>query len=844
MDEIGELPIWKGFDKIKDAILSNSNLILKSPTGSGKSVGLPLILLKENLINGQILVVQPRRIAARFLANRVAKILQTKVGELVGYQVRFEDLTTTETKVIYLTDGVLFRKILTDPFLSRVGLVIFDEFHERSLQMDTSLALLRRLQETKRPSLRLIVTSATLSSDGINQYLGKSKSIELFARNYPVEIEYRPVQRNEVLWKKVSAEVKKSMSKFEGHCLVFASGSYEISKIIREIHSSPWAKDFLIKPLYGDMRLEEQELALKPSGQRKIIVSTNIAETSLTIEGVRIVIDTGIAKKSSYDPIRGVNVLLPQLISKSAADQRAGRAGRTSSGYCIRLWGEKEHQGRQEEEIPAIKCQDLSEIYLNLVNLGEDPDSLAWLQAPSNNSLDRAKDTLRSIGALTHTHEITDNGRKICQFPLRPRLAMALLMAKELGCLPAFALAMALMEDRSPIIHKDFNRNIVDSYLLQKYGTLEDEGLNSDLKLLLGAWAYAKNEEFSVDRCKYVGIHAFRCREAERLAKRFCRIAGLQEFSFEIPKIKEFAEVLLVAFPDHLAVMKSRGTMMYESINGINLHLNKYSEVQKAQWVVALNLLEKPIKGKIGLEMEFVTEVKEEIIIKAFGQKILNGQEVILDQQTRKVIKRNYDQLGTIKYNIRESESATKEDIQHAYSNELKVGNLHLKNWNAEVENFLQRVCFITQNYPEYLIPEFNEDSKNLVYEEICANAKSWKEIRNREVLPIILRLYSRAEKDLLTQAIPQAISLRSDRRPYRVEYLGVKATIRVSLQDLYEVKVHPKVVFDKHLVTMEILAPNSRCVQITNNLKEFWNGSYPDIKKELSGRYPKHEWR
>jgi ATP-dependent helicase HrpB len=209
MDEIGELPIWKGFDKIKDAILSNSNLILKSPTGSGKSVGLPLILLKENLINGQILVVQPRRIAARFLANRVAKILQTKVGELVGYQVRFEDLTTAETKVIYLTDGVLFRKILTDPFLSRVGLVIFDEFHERSLQMDTSLALLRRLQETKRPSLRLIVTSATLSSDGINQYLGKSKSIELFARNYPVEIEYRPVQRNEVLWKKVSAEVKR-----------------------------------------------------------------------------------------------------------------------------------------------------------------------------------------------------------------------------------------------------------------------------------------------------------------------------------------------------------------------------------------------------------------------------------------------------------------------------------------------------------------------------------------------------------------------------------------------------------------------------------------------------------
>ncbi len=843
MSDIADLPIFKSFNEIKSALSSSLNLILKSPTGSGKSIGLPLLLLNENIINGQILVVQSRRIAARFLAQRVAKITGTQLGDIIGYQVRFDDKTSPNTKIIYLTDGLLFRKILGDRLLSRVGLVIFDEFHERTIQMDASLALLCKIQHNQRPSLRLIITSATLAIENIKKYLGNCKCIQLSTREYPVQIEYKSLQNGEIMWKKISSEVKNCISKLDGDLLIFAPGAYEITRIINEIQKAPWSKPFSVKALYGNMRISDQELALKNSNRRKIIVSTNIAETSLTVEGVRIVIDTGVAKKSSYDPIRGVNVLLPQPISKSAADQRAGRAGRTSPGYCLRLWGEKEHESRNEMEVPGINRLDLSEIYLNLCALGENPSLMSWLSSPSENSLKQAKNSLLSIGALTLHNKITEKGRNICQFPLNPRLSAALLLSDKLGCLPAFALSLAIIEERTPIIPKEFKEDIVESFLS---GMIREKDLDraSDLRILLGAWAYAKNEDFSADRCKYVGIHANRCREAERMAIRYCRIAGLQEFQFQFPKIKDLVEVMILAFPNHLARTKNRGTMLYESIEGYNMHVSKYSAVQKADWVIALTLVEKPLRGKIGLEMEFVTEVEDETIKKVLNSKIEKREDVVLHPTTRMVIKRKYNQLGTIIFDLKEHESLEKKDIQNAYSKELKCGNLKLKKWNVEVEQFISRLCFITKNYPEYGITEFDKDSKFILFDEMCKDAKSWKEIRNREVLPNLISLYSSEEVSLLNQAVPSTISLKNDKRSYKIKYLNKEAFIRIKVQDLFDVKDHPRIVFGKHLVKLEILAPNNRCVQITENLNEFWGGSYLEIKKELAGRYPKHEWR
>ena len=250
------------------------------------------------------------------------------------------------------------------------------------------------------------------------------------------------------------------------------------------------------------------------------------------------------------------------------------------------------------------------------------------------------------------------------------------------------------------------------------------------------------------------------------------------------------------------------------------------------------------MKGKIGLEMQFVTEVETETIKKVLNTKIEKREEVLLHPSTRMVIKRNYNQLGAIKFDIKEYESPSKEDMQKAYSEELRSGNLNLKKWDVQVERFLERVSFITKNYPDYGITEFNDISKSILYDEICKDASSWKEIRNREVLPILINLFTGEEVNLLNNAVPSTISIGSEKRSYRVDYGDSAPSIRVKLQDLYDVKTHPKVVFGKKLVKVEILAPNGRCVQVTENISEFWDGSYPEIKKELAGRYPKHEWR
>ena len=262
------------------------------------------------------------------------------------------------------------------------------------------------------------------------------------------------------------------------------------------------------------------------------------------------------------------------------------------------------------------------------------------------------------------------------------------------------------------------------------------------------------------------------------------------------------------------------------------------------EWVISLNLVEKSIKGKVGLEMEFVTELDEQVIEKVLSFEVKEKEEVILDPETRKVVQRTYKQIGKIKYNVKERVTVCREDMQRAYSTELSNGNLKLKKWDSRVDHFLSRILFLNSNYPEYELTPFDDDAKTLLFDEICKDSSSWKEIRNREVLPALLKLYSEEEIKILDSATPSTISLNNGKNFHRIEYDGKQAILRIKLQNLYDVKTHPSIVFDRHLITLHILAPNNRCVQITDKLNEFWEGSYLNVKKELAGRYPKHEWR
>jgi ATP-dependent helicase HrpB len=836
-----DLPVATQFDEIQSAWENCRHLAIKSPTGSGKSIGLPLLLVKNQLVEGQILVVQPRRVAARLLARRVSRLFGCEVGEEVGYQVRFEKKVTPQTKIIYLTDGVLLQKFFSDQTLSRVGLIIFDEFHERSLQVDASFALAKRLCLDQRPSLRLIVTSATLELPRIAEYLSDCASIELFARSYPVEIEHASPNSRDPIWRQVANQLKKLLRLYDGDVLIFMDGAYEISRTIREINNASWSSGLEVRGLYGEMRIEDQDLALTQSGRRRVIVSTNIAETSVTVDGVTVVIDTGKAKKASFDQNRKVNVLLSLPISKSSAQQRAGRAGRTAPGFCLRLWSESDHARRIEYEQPEVQRLDLSEICLKLSALGITLDIFDWFEFPPATSLETALSALFEIGALSDDGKrISEKGILMSKCSLHPRLALALVEGRERDCLPAIALTFAMLENRGPLS----GNRISTDYSDRKWHDRPKSAPESDLYVFLNAYLYAKNNHFSPDKCREEGIHALRCLESEKIAVQMCRQVGSDTFSFNFPENEQYMKVLMETFSDNLCLLKSRGTNLYETTEGRKVHLSRNSLLSGSEWVLPLRITEKSIGGKVTLQMEWVSEIREVWVHDVFSHKISNESDVFLDMDSRKVISRTYSKIGTQKFSIKESFEVSNEEVAFAYSEALASGELVLKNWDVKVVRFLTRTEFLYNNFPEYEITPLDKESIRLVYHEICSGQTSWKSIRNQQVLPYVKSSYADDQLLVLDDIVPETIDLKNGKKPYSINYDSQNAQISACLQDLFDVSHHPSIAHGKHRLVVDILAPNGRSCQLTTDLPAFWKGSYPQIKKELSGRYPKHEWR
>ena len=835
---MNELPVAQQFGLIRREWANFDHLAIQSPTGSGKSLALPALLSGNGMVEGQILVVQPRRVAARLLAKRLAALLGVKIGDEIGYQVRFDSKVSHKTKIIYLTDGVLMRKLFDDRTLSRVGLVIFDEFHERSIQSDFSLALVRKLSLTARPSLKCIITSATLDLCKTLHYMPNCGKVSLEARSYPVRVEYRARSIQEPIWEQVARELKRIILVNDGNLLIFMDGVFEIKKTIQKIKGMPLARHFEVFPLFGEMSLKDQDQAIEFAGRRKIIVSTNIAETSLTVEGVSLIIDTGMAKKASFDPIRGVNVLLSQPICKSSADQRAGRAGRTSDGYCLRLWTSAQQQRKEEFEPPEISRLDLSELYLNILSIDERPDSLVWFDELPESSLERASATLSSLGAIDNNGIISSRGMELARIPLHPKLGNALLRAVHFKCLPAVALIFALSEERSPLDSKNLDKFSMPT----KAGFSIDLG-ESDLLALLVAYKKALEVGFESEKCRKLGIHGLRFREAEKVAEKLCKQMG-HSYEFEFPEYEDLIRVLIMSFPENVAKLRNRGTSMYETLHGKTIRLPKHSLLRKADWVFGMRILEKTIKGSVGLEMTWVTPLSLPIVEDCFGHEISQEEKVVLDLDTRKVVRRKFDRLGMLVFNQSESDQVTATERAKAYANAIDSGDLSLKYWDSKVEAYLARTLFLSENFPEYGITVLDKTMKLLLLEEICSAKKTWREIRNTQVLPYVQAIYSDEQAKWIEALAPIRLDLGNGRKPYPLRYEAKSVTLAASLQDLYDLANHPSIGGGDFLVEIEILAPNGRVVQVTKDLPGFWEGSYQKVKKDLAGRYPKHEWR
>lgn len=829
---IKTLPVYKEFECIKNSWSKHRHLVLKSPTGSGKSIALPYLLKTSGLVKGKIFVIQPRRIAARVLAAQVARLAKWRVGKEVGYEVRFDKQIDKNTQVIYATDGIVLNKLLSPDGLDGVEVLILDEFHERSAQIDLCLTLALRLCASTGKNLRIIVTSATLNLDHLTHFIPDSGSLELTGKSFPVQIEHKVIPHQTPVWKSVSNLIPRLLDKFDGDILIFMDGAYEISKTMHTILASSWSSGIDVKPLYGELPIEKQDAALHPSKNRKIIVSTNIAETSLTIEGICVVVDTGKAKKMRYDSKRGINVLLSEPISKSSAEQRSGRAGRLRPGYCVRLWSQSDHENRPDFDLPEITRIDLSEIYLNLVSAGLKLEEIKLLDPIAMEAVEDARKKLHFLGAIDDQMELTPHGKKMSRLPIHPSWAHALLIAKNNGSVSVIALLLAIFEGRS-FVQSD---SLLEFYPMQNP--------RSDIYCLLLAFEEAARRNFSVDECRTMGINAIRCREIAKLAQVLCNLVG-NSFHLEFGEYAPLAKSLLQCFPNQIAYMVSQGQKMYQDAQGRRLHLSNRSVVGSEKFVLASQVLEKKVKGRMVLEMEGVSGLDESWIREFFSNKIIFKEKVLLDLNIRKVIKRTTEGWDDFVLSISETEEVSKKERSSAYAEALLRGDLKLKNWNSKVEKFLDRKSFLAFKFPEYEVSEMDEDTKLLFYEQLCESTSTWKEIKNLEVYLSLRECFSLEERNLLEEAVPETIDLKNGKRPYPLDYSSRKEVVlRVILQDLYDISGHPSIVFGKYPLVLEILAPSRRPVQRTSNLLNFWKNTYPQVRKDLAGRYPKHEWR
>ncbi|HTX22370.1 MAG TPA: ATP-dependent RNA helicase [Candidatus Aquilonibacter sp.] len=841
------LPIYDIEGEIISRLRHDRRLILSAPTGSGKSTQVPQMFLRHDFLrDGQVVILQPRRLATRLLAARVAQELGVQLGQEVGYQIRFENVTSAKTKIRFVTEGVLLRQMIEDPKLRDVSVLIFDEFHERHLYGDITLARALDLQEQHRADLNLIVMSATLNAGELENYLKPCATLSSEGRVYPVEFEYaaQPSYNDKrPVWEQAADAFSNYVSSGgEGDVLVFMPGGFEISQTIETIRHVPESKGFILLPLHGELEPRSQDAAVARYEQRKVVVATNVAETSLTIDGVRLVIDSGLARMARYDANRGINTLLIEKISQSSADQRAGRAGRTAPGVCMRLWSREEHGHRAAQELPEVKRLDLAEVVLTLKAAGvDDLRKFRWLEKPDEISLTHAEELLHDLGALDKNNSITAIGRKMLAFPLHPRYSRMLLAAQEHGCVYQAALVAALTQGRDLLLRNvDRETNSLREDLL-------GEKASSDFWILMRAWNYAAKNQFRLDACRKLGIHAITARQVGPLLEQFLRIAEKEGLDAKPREVKDEAlqKCILIGFSDRVARRMDQGTLRCELVHNRRGVLACESVVGKNELFVAAEIREVEMRDKeVNTILSLATAIEADWLRELFPEDLESDLRVQFDSTQKRVVAAELLKFRGLALSAKRIEPPPADDASKILANEILANRLPLPNWDHSVEQWVARLNFLCANCPELQLPPFGDDDKKHVIEQLCHGAVSYKEIKEREVKPVVMSWLSHSQRKLLDKHAPERLSLPNGRTP-KVNYeIGKSPFISLRIQELYDVNQTPKIAVARVPVTVHILTPGMKPVQVTQDLANFWREHYPKIKSELARKYPKHFWR
>jgi ATP-dependent helicase HrpB len=796
--------------------------------GAGKTTRLPRALLDAGFASeGEIVVLEPRRIAARMAARRVADELGESVGKRVGYQVRFEDKSSAATRLRFVTEGVLARKLLADPELRGVSAVLLDEFHERHLQGDLGLALLRRLQRTRTASLQLVAMSATLDAEPLARFLD-CEIVNVPGRRFEVAIEHDAKPDPRPLEQRVAGAVRRLLREgLDGDVLVFLPGAAEIRRA-REL-LEPIARDaqLRIAMLHGDLPPEEQDRALAPSADRKVILSTNIAESSLTIEGVTVVIDSGLARSAGNSPWSGLPTLSTTPISRASATQRAGRAGRVRAGRCLRLYTRHEFDARPQHDKPEIARVDLCETQLTVSALAGELAASNWFEAPPSEAWSAAQTLNRWLGAIDASGALTELGRRMLQSPLHPRLSRVLLEAEARGAGRRGAALVALLAERDIALGSrarfdDKSRNV--------------ESGPSDALDRLERFEDASAGRMSAGEQRALGLDAGAVRAAERTRDRLQR--ALPGGGSETNDDDETAlmTALLAGFGDRVGKRRAPGSAEIVLARGGSATQSEASAVRDAEWLCVLDASERGAR----VVAYQLSAIEPEWLLELFPDRVLDTTDVRFEATTERV-----EAVHALRYEgltldeSRAAEAHGPDAARVLYEAARLRGAESFESEPETLELFERRVAYAARL--SNAISALPPDARDRALRAACEDKRSFAELRDQGIAPYLRALVPGAELAKLERLVPEHIALPSGRR-LPVHYEGDRPPwVQSRLQDFFGAAEGPRL-GDQPLV-LHLLAPNQRAVQVTTDLAGFWQRHYPELRRQLMRRYPRHDW-
>ncbi|SNB45570.1 ATP-dependent helicase HrpB [Geobacter sp. DSM 9736] len=818
------LPIQQILPEISAALSSHPVVIVHAPPGAGKTTCVPLALLNAPFLSSRkrIVMLEPRRLAATNAARWMASRLGEEVGNTVGYTIRFDRKISSSSRIEVVTEGILTRRLQDDPFLDNVGIVIFDEFHERSIHTDASLALCRDVQQGLREDLKIVIMSATLDCEPLASLLGGAPILSSPGRTFPVEIRYLEDKATTGIAEATAAGVRLALRETEGDVLVFLPGMAEITKCQQLINAEDFREPLLTLPLYGDLPFAAQERAILPGNVRKVVLATNIAETSLTIEGVSVVVDSGWYRQLRFDPVTGLNRLQTVRISSASAEQRCGRAGRLGPGICYRLWDEHTQRTLLPFSPPEIRTADLAPLALELAKWGvNDPDSLTWLDPPPVSALAEGRKLLMALGALDANGGMTSRGKEMAALPVHPRLAHLLLEGKDRG-MPGVASDLAAILSERDIFRGGSTKTITTS--------------ESDLTDRLDALICWREKRSSI------GLDEQACRIVDRVATSFRRL--LKDREEVAAASSEIVGILAAsAFPDRIGLLRSAGGDRYLLANGRGARLSGRSAVRGAKYLVAVAV--DAGEGGEGL-IHLATILEEASFRREFSPLIVRQRVVRWDSEEGRVVAREEERYLSLTLGYSPVVPSADEALVAVIEGIRREG-LSILAWNQRASLFRDRMKFLSAFFPDDGWPDFSEEHLLRTVEEWLgpwlSGVRSRSDLSRLDLLSPLQGLLDWEQLKMLDEGAPPHIQVPSGAKiPLQYGADG-PPVLAVKLQEMFGLGETPTVGWGRVPVILHLLSPARRPLQVTQDLKNFWNTTYQDVKKEMKGRYPKHPW-